>query len=715
MADFSINPRGTPAVSGSASFGSVATTSKGAQLANLLGVAGNAAASYGNAKANEAKKKEIEKSAAAGAADAATGQVDQKRLAEELAYSKSANEVEAERQSLSFLAAYQKKYQDSIDKGIPSSELIADFDKSAKETLGHYLSDPDAAPVVAKRLTGALSSLVSSHGKAQDEERAAGAVATVGAAVLQEIKDTKTVNYTEHFDRLSGIIGKTEAKRYLTGAIANAVADTGDPSILDRAFPAEIVLKDGTRIPGPANDPATAEVISRAREQATVLKTKREAAAIQGAKGDLEVSYVDRINRGQYLTRDELRKAQESGLLTEPERVSWYSRSESERISEQEKVDAQRVVATTGTPLYLLDLKTKDRDALVTQYVDQETASNGGDPIRAAIKVAETHGFPDPRIVSALNNVPAQAAGPFAKAAETYRQIPPNLRGTFVTSTDRQITFDQFNGLVAGGATPEAAAQEVASFDPKKAQFNRAKHARDTYKALKNIGSQTVAEGSILSLTGSLSVSDLANSAATQARIAQRVGLLVDRDVPPDEALKQATRDVIGSGAVVRLGNGRSLLLQRPEGAPPVPSDFNKALQSFYQKLPEAGLKLPEGTDIKDVRLSYSPVGDSTRLILLDKYGHPLSAQSFSESEIYRDWQVKNHDELTAFNARSKSRGAFVESLKTLGIGRTPAEKIAELDKALDSRFTYYGIRSKQEEAAMRAERDALATTLTPP
>jgi hypothetical protein len=369
-------------------------------------------------------------------------------------------------------------------------------------------------------------------------------------------------------------------------------------------------------------------------ETAQGEKKKQESFVKDAFRSRLETGYDDRINNKQWLTKPELFAQQKVENLSEGEVVSWWDKSERARLAAKQ----QSSIADSGLPLWSLDLEPKERTDALKSRVDQEAGRNGGDQVAAAVKVMQRDGFPDPRIVTALTNVPPTLPAQFDQAAQMYSKIPPNLRDKFVENEERRMAFERYNQLRASGSPSDAAAKEIADFSPEIAKQNRERVFKQTGDAVQSISSQPLDTGVFLGF-GKTTVADLANSTSTASRIETKTKMLIERGAVPQDAVKAATQDVLNESTLIKLSTGKSLLMPTPNAAPP---DFNKAMQTAYDKIGDyvkADPTAAKGVNTEDLRFSYSPTGDNTRLILQDKDGIPVSSRTYSVKDIYENYQ----------------------------------------------------------------------------
>lgn len=603
-----------------------AAPSRAQALADALGVATRIA--------QPQLVKAVEKNAfdrtTAGMADAANNSIDAKRQAEDQLYDKGAKQVVAEKRTIDALQEYTQRYETEFDKNLGEHMLAEDIDSFAKERLGDLINDPEMARVVAKRFMPFVQKMTGQHRANLSKEFKQEAIDTTVSGISADVDLGIETDFEGNVQRLTSLLGdRTLANQTVISAIVNRAAVLGAPEIIDKFIP--------NAAPGGVNVRATyADMIEKGRATAIAERDKRDAANKALSKGDLEIGYVDRLNSKQWLTDRELRKQQQLGMLTEGERVSWYSRSENARLQDL-SISEATTMADSGLPLWSLKpiMKEKDFEALLFNRVDREAQRNGGSQIAAAIKIANDDGYADPRVSEMLNRIAPDfqtEGGPeaFKKAAEVYNSIPPHLRTRFVTNETRRAEYEQFNALVGAGTPAKAAAREVAEFNSEVAAQNRARYNTELKTERTNIGALQVSDGGWFS--SSIAVDGLANAPQVRMQIDRKLNLYTSRGMAPEEALKVAHQEVMASNAFVDVGDGKHLLMPTTARAP---KELGEALSYAYTKLPDylkqAGVTL---ADTKGVRFSYSPTGDNTRLILIDERGIPLSSKSFAINTI---------------------------------------------------------------------------------
>lgn len=633
-----------------------------ANLADALGV--------GTKLAAQLVERNEKETAAAGKADAALQQVDPKKYQENVTYARAAYAVEVERQAQDFLQKWEARYTNDLDKTSTPDVIAQDFDQQAKAALGHFLEDDDAKIILAKPLSEYINKRVGAHITEQSKQRNERALEVIGGSIARDIEDIGFTDFNAQFQKLAPLVGNTAAKHFITQQVVRRASELGAPEAIARSLPNEFTLPDGTTIPGPARDPSLADMVTKGTETATAAKTKRDSVVREQTRFTLESGYVDRINSGAWLTKEEVFRKQTEGLISESEAVSWYSRSESARIAFLKSAETTKAM-DSGLPLWALDLTDKERGETIRSRVDQLANRNGGDLVAAAVEVARRDGFADPRVVNVLSNAPPTMPKAFDEAATRYLSIPPSLREKFVPNEDRRAAFTRYLQLRESGAEPEAAAKELVEFSSDVAKNNRERYRTDTGRAVQTIPSLEIDDGGFFGRA--TLVSELANGSAVASRIESKMQMYVERGVAPTEALEQAKQEVLNQGTFVKMPDGRSLLMPIPRGAPP---RFDEALKDTYTRMPEFlkenNVTLPAGFDPKNVRLSYSPTGDSTRLILVNQNGIPVSSKTFSPTDLTNSYvrrvDPKMHAEREAHRKRRAQIKQTEDELRASGL-----------------------------------------------
>lgn len=597
-------------------------------LADALGVATRIA----TPQLTQAIEKNAFDRTTSGKADAANNAIDTKRQQEDALYDKGVKQMVAEKRVVEVIQEYSQRYETEFDKQLGEHMLAEDIDSFAKSKLGDLINDPEMAKVVAGRMLPFMQQMTGKHRQNLSREFQQEAIDTTVSSIHADVDLGMQTDFEGNVQRLASILGdRTKANATVVGAIVERAVALGAPGIIDTFIPNDVK--------GGVNVRATyAEQIEKGRASAQAASDERDAHNIAVAKGDIEIGFVDRINGQQWLTNRELLQLQKEKKITEGERVSWYSRSESARLSlleSQQKnafldiqstLDPERrlpsyvgALGPDGKPLTERDMKNignRKVEQMVTASVapDASPEDKRAVLVQSAANYTRREGYVYEPLANDMSTVLPAHGEAFASAAKTYAALDPTVRDFYVTDRDQQARFSQFNTLVALGNDPKEAASAMAKVSPEVVSRNREVAREKSTKRREQLNARTVHDSWMPG--DEIKVGDLVNSGAVSAEIEKRAQALIGAGSDADTAFDTATESVTKAWvAIPGPKNKSALMVPRSAG---VTEDTPKHIEWLYNSYLPKWLK-DHGSSLtaSDVRLAPVPGSDENTLFTI--------------------------------------------------------------------------------------------------
>jgi len=628
-------------------------------LSRALGIVGEAAMPILAEKAHESGRKRTE----AGLTAARTGSVDEKRAAQDELYRRGAHHGEAERQTLETIQQYEARYANEFDKSAGVAELVADFDAFAQESLGHYLEDPDVAPILADRLSKYLARKTTEHNEVLIGERRNRMLETVVASVAFDLDHEGETDFNGQVQKLAPFIPLTQANAVVMDAIGNYATAHGVPEILD-TIPEFITREDGSKIPLRAN-PLIAEKIRNYRAAAQAEYDRQHAVEKETRLANVFAGFSEQLAAGVRLSWDkQLLPLVQNGDISWETAVSWYNRGIDSSVEKQSLADdMQFLLAGNRWQLTVGDLDesgnriTKERwqhalDSLVQAAPEEQQ-------LQMALMLSRMHSLPASKFKTQLNDVIAtdEALAANLQLYTTLSDQSPDLLHLYVDG-DRRAQYEAMLRMQRAGMRPADIIEQIRARDRKFADEQWRLYERDVHKA---IGDATLPTPGWFGtrLFGGTAVEDVVNKDYVRKRIADQARLLVENGASEsvEDIVSTAAKAIYDSHVMVDLGRGQRALVERWPGAPDDLSDFMTYVRTSWLEGNEQAL----GLDPEDgpVTLDVATYGDSAREIVFRQNGYRVG-KSIPLDQLYAAYvQAVKVDKWNAARERAARRAAL--------------------------------------------------------
>lgn len=604
-----------------------------ASLAQALGVAGQIGAE--NAKAR--KEFDIEQ----GRADEALGQVDAEREARSRNYADGVYEGSVLRQFGGAWQATMDRAAEELDRTLPVDQQVAWLDQQMRTELGELAQDPLARRIMAERY-GALVNAFANNAVGEALQRQT--QETVDATVEDlrgQLVAGLTPDYADAVGRIYRVTGdRAAAVESVMGAYAGVLLEKAQTVDLANAeeelaavlagIPTEIETETG-RIPGPLSSPRHAALMAQAQERAAEVVQQRRQAVAEREFLDTAIAFEQRIEAGGRISVEDVRPYFEAGTITREQAVSYVTRSWQER--EAGTASAEWGLQWFGLdggydPDLLTNQVLPDGTRVTPQFIQQQfdaqfarLAQNGAFAsvdadgqmvpmdIGRVIDWSVTHkGRPPSGLRAALNNVNQGTPESVQRNLQHFRRIRElGIEDRWI-DRDTAVLYERFEALVATGATPQAAIEELRTTDARAARENIDAVIPEVRRNLESVELRPQT-GRFIPFVGedAVTVADVDNPGVVRVLADQVARAAAGRGAGPQEVQTIVARRLQAEVAVVPVG-GRNVAIPRSAlrahgvEAAQIPM-LAETLSTRMTQTAELNQLRPE-----DVRLSFDPL-----------------------------------------------------------------------------------------------------------